>query len=231
MSVQVRLSIGSGLFTSGLGLVDSVVLSAVVAGRGSDTAGSTGAVTAGEDGECGGGASSGTGLPAARSRTICWSRSLRRASGSVMILPSLSNVTSPSSSRINSARIVRPSVLVQVRSPAIPCAKEMSASRTASPQRENMVKPLVAKDSYQAPAKIAKETPIVCQRSALKSKQSGGYPPAFQWATSPLRRARFAKCAAEAALTPASAGQAGVFRLRTHSIQLARCRSSPSGRL
>jgi len=37
------------------------------------------------------------------------------------------------------------------------------------------------------------------------------------------------KWAAEAALTPTSAGAFGVFRLRTHSSQLLRWSNSPSG--
>ena len=40
---------------------------------------------------------------------------------------------------------------------------------------------------------------------------SGTYKTSFQFATCPLRSARFARCAAEAALTPASAGQVGLL--------------------
>jgi hypothetical protein len=43
------------------------------------------------------------------------------------------------------------------------------------------------------------------------------------------RSDRLAKWAADAALTPASAGQADFLRLRMHSIQLTKCNSSPSG--
>src|SRR5687768_15192679 len=51
----------------------------------------------------------------------------------------------------------------------------------------------------------------------------------FHVAVWPLRRARLARWAALAELTPASAGQCGGLRLRMHSIQLVRCSSSPSG--
>src|SRR5262245_36204560 len=49
---------------------------------------------------------------------------------------------------------------------------------------------------------------------------------AFHTATCPVRRDWFARWAALAALTPASAGQLGFFLARTASTQFARCSNS-----
>ena len=51
----------------------------------------------------------------------------------------------------------------------------------------------------------------------------------FAWAICPVRSDRFARCAAAAAVTPASAGQLGFRRARTAATQSVRCSSSPSG--
>ena len=49
------------------------------------------------------------------------------------------------------------------------------------------------------------------------------------FATPVPRSAAFARCAAAALITPALTGATGSLRLRTQSIQLVRCNSSPSG--
>ena len=63
-------------------------------------------------------------------------------------------------------------------------------------------------------------------RSTMPSRRNH---PVVQLATCPKRKARLPRCAAAAAPTPASAGALGFCRLRTHSSQLVKWSSSPSG--
>ena len=65
--------------------------------------------------------------------------------------------------------------------------------------------------------------------TSLQHTVGNSGPPPYngQVATWLLRSARFAMCAAEAALTPASAGARGVSRVRTHSAQFVRCIRPP----
>ena len=77
--------------------------------------------------------------------------------------------------------------------------------------------------------------PPAIQNSDLSASQNRPRSPVFtaanhsHSATFPLRSDRFAKCAADAELTPASTGHRGCFRLRMHSIQFVKCNNSPSG--
>ena len=72
-----------------------------------------------------------------------------------------------------------------------------------------------------------------CARRAngcdLHGRNCGRCDHAFHTATCPVRSDWFARWAAPAELTPASAGQLGFFRNRTASTQFARCSNSPSG--
>jgi hypothetical protein len=66
--------------------------------------------------------------------------------------------------------------------------------------------------------------------NAARNATPSESPHPLHTATCPLRTLWFARCAALAALTPASAGHATFFeRSRMHSTQFVRCKSSPSG--
>src|SRR5262245_57462198 len=95
--------------------------------------------------------SSGTGLPAARSRTTCWSRSLSVVSGIEISLPSFRNVTSPSTSRTNSARIVRPAEFVHVRSAAAAATARTTQQRIQVHPKRHIVASLFAAGRYDEP--------------------------------------------------------------------------------
>jgi hypothetical protein len=68
--------------------------------------------------------------------------------------------------------------------------------------------------------------PSRCNNESMPPRACAGH---FHVATLFSRNAWFPRCAAAAALTPASAGAVGLARLRTHSTQFVRCSSSPSG--
>ena len=131
---------------------------------------------------------------------------------------------SGTSAHANESRSTRP---VPNTFPAIAESDPVAAATLQAVDARRSPSTAFARRAFAANQVCCDSSPSQSLGGLMPGQNRFGY--ACHFTVWPRRRARLERWAADAELTPASAGAVGVLRLRMHSTQFVRWTSSPSG--